>query len=64
MFEGIIGMFGYIKPTNREIQLIDIVDNARIEGHDIFIDFLKTTKRQKIYVKGGKKIIYKTNLED
>ena len=63
MFEGIMKKIGYKKLTGKEKDLIDIVNLSHEKGYDIFIDYLKTKNKQKIYVKDGKKTIIKLNLD-
>jgi hypothetical protein len=57
MFEGILGSLGYSKLTNKEKKILEIINGAYKNKHDVFIDYLKTINIQKIYIRDGKKTI-------
>jgi len=57
MFEGILESLGYSKLTNKEKKLLEIINESYENKHDVFIDYLKTKKIQKIYIRDGKKTI-------
>ena len=64
MFENIMSKLGYRKRTDREMKILDVVNTAKDLEHDVFIDYLKTTKQQKMYVRKGKKTIMKIKLSE
>lgn len=59
MFETILKKVGYQKLTNREASILHYVNVANDWASDVFIDYLKTTKKQKIYIRDGRKTIMK-----
>jgi len=55
MFEGLMKKFGYRKLSVKEITTIMLVDIAKQEKADMFIDYVVKTGKQKFYMKKGKK---------
>ena len=64
MFEGLMEKLGYTKLTKTETDLIYFVKSAKKDGYDVFIDYLTRTNKQKIYIRNGKKTVYKELLEE
>ena len=64
MLENIMNKFGYRKLSNTDKDILFFVNLAKENEHDVFIDYLKTKKKQKIYIRDGKKTIHKELLEE
>lgn len=65
MFEGIMQKLGYVKEkeicgfdylTNKEKNILETVNLAKLSGADLFVDYVISTNTQKFYLKEkGKK---------